>query len=780
MQSPNHRRVSMRRRVARRTADQWGHVGAGRAGQGAPGSSAKKGAKLIAALASLAALAALAVPLAGCRLRAPQPGAAPAAGWNLLLVTLDTMRADHLGCYGRPSADTPALDALAARGVRFDQAQSAVPLTLPSHATILSGLLPPRHGLRDNGRGALPPEVDTLATRLSAAGYRTGAFVGAFVLDHRYGLARGFSNYDDEIPRRGSELEAERPGREVVDRALAWLDEARSAANAGPPAEQKPFFAWVHLYDAHAPYAPPEPFRSRHAGDPYSGEVAAVDAQVDRLTAWLARRDLAKRTVVVVAGDHGEGLGEHGEATHGLLLYQATLRVPLLIAAPGLLAPRVVRAPVGLADVAPTVAALLGQALVAPSTASAAANASAAPTSPVDGRDLSATLLAGKEPPPADLYAESRYPATFGWSPLLALRRGALKYVAATTAQPAGSAELYDLASDPSEAHDRRAERRREAASMVQSLAALDARLAKQSRAAAPAAADAESRARLAALGYAAPSAAPRAGTRDPRSAVGLFRAFEEAQAAARQGRPADVAARLQTLVAADPSNPVFRMTYARALRDQGRFDAALPFYRQAAALAPADPEVWYELATTLQQAGRADEARAALEETLRRDPGRPQAHNALAVALADAGKLAEARQHLQAALAVDARDAQIWNNLGNVERGLGRADEAARAYERAIALDPRYPDPLNGMGALEVSRQRPAAALPWFERAIALAPQQHEARLNRGIALELMGDRAGAATAYRDFLARVAGDREYAAQRRAAEQLLARLAAAG
>ncbi|HXT50933.1 MAG TPA: sulfatase-like hydrolase/transferase [Thermoanaerobaculia bacterium] len=693
-----------------------------------------------------------------CRKPPPSPAAAPAAGWNLLLVTLDTLRADRLGCYGRAGAETPALDALAARGLRFDQTQSAVPLTLPSHATILSGLLPPRHGLRDNGRGSLPQDVATLATRLGGAGYRTGAFVGAFVLDHRYGLARGFSTYDDEIPRRESALEAERPGAEVVDRALAWL------AAAG---EKKPFFAWVHLYDAHAPYAPPEPFRSRHPGDAYGGEVAAVDAQVARLLDALAQRGEVARTIVVVAGDHGESLGEHGELTHGLLLYQGTLRVPLLIAAPSVLAPRVVREPVGLADVAPTVAALLGHPLPAAAEAPA-----------LDGRDLSAALLAGEEPPAADLYAESRYPATFGWSPLLALRRSALKYVTATTAQPAGTAELYDLTIDAGEAHDLRADRRREAATLAQALVALDTRLTAQQRAAAPASADAESRARLAALGYAAPSTAPRAGTRDPKSAVDLFRAFEAAHAAEQQGHTAEAAALLQPLVEKDPGNPVFRMSYARALRDLGRVAEALPFYRQAAALAPTDPQVWYELATTLQRAGRADEARAALEEALRHDPGKPQAHNALAVALANAGKLAEAREHLQTALAVDARDAQIWNNLGNVERGLGRADEAARAYERAIALDPRYPDPLNGMGALEVSRQRPAAALPWFDRAIALAPRQHEARLNRGIALELMGDRAGAVAAYRDFLSHAANDREYAAQRRVAQQLLARLGA--
>jgi len=704
------------------------------------------------ATAALVAVAGLSVLVGACRQR-PTESNGGAARWNVLLVTLDTLRADRLGCYGRANADTPALDALAAGGLRFAAAESAVPLTLPSHATILTGLLPPRHGLHDNGRLRLPDDVATLATRLAAAGYRTGAFVGAFVLDHRYGLGRGFAHYDDEIPRAGSALEAERPGSVVVDRALAWL--AASQATAGPAdgGGRQPFFAWVHLYDAHAPYRPPEPYASRHPGDAYGGEVAAVDAQVGRLVAALAARGDLERTVVVVAADHGESLGEHGELTHGLLLYEGTLRVPLLVSAPGVLRPRVIQQPVGLVDLAPTVAALVGQPLETREGG-------------LDGRDLSAALVAGEEPSPADIYAETRYPATFGWSPLAALRRGRLKYIAAPRS------ELYDLDVDPGEVRDRRADLRREATALQTALA----ELSRDERQASPVAADAESRARLQALGYAAPAGAGAAGTRDPKDAVPAFRAFEEAHGAEREGRLDAAAALLRPLVADDPGNAIFRSTLARVLRDQGKVEEALPHYRQAAASAPTDPQVWYELATALQAAGRFDESRQALEESLRHDPGRPDAHNALAIALAGAGRLAEARRHLDAALAVDDENAQTWNNLGNVLRDLGNGDEASAAYGRAIASDPKYPDPLNGMGALEVARGRPAAALPWFDRALALAPGRHEARLNRGIALELMGDRRGAASAYRDFLARAAGDPEYARQRQVAQTLLKRL----
>ena len=348
---------------------------------------------------------------------------------NLLLVTLDTVRADHLGCYGDREAVTPWLDRLAGEGLRFADAASTVPLTLPSHTSLLSGLLPPHHGLRNNGLGALPAGTATLATLLVAQGYRTGAFIGAFVLDHRFGLARGFEVYDDEIPRdpkAGVSLEAERPGSEVVDRALAWLEHP-----AGE--DRRPFFLWVHLYDAHAPYVPPPAWGARHPGRPYDAEISAVDEQVGRLLTALDRRGLARTTVVAVAADHGEGLGEHGELTHGLLLYEPTLRVPLVLRAPGRLAPRVVRTPVSLVDLAPTLAGLLGRTF--PAT----------PDQPLDGRNLAPALLQGGEPAAGDLYAETRYPAIFGWSPLAALRRRDLKYIASP------SPELYDLRRDPRE-----------------------------------------------------------------------------------------------------------------------------------------------------------------------------------------------------------------------------------------------------------------------------------------------------------------------------------------
>lgn len=679
---------------------------------------------------------------------------------NLVLVTLDTVRADHLGCYGDRQAITPELDRLAGEGLRFTNASSAVPLTLPSHTSVLSGLLPPHHGLRNNGAGALRPGTATLATLLGGAGYRTGAFVGSFVLDHRFGLAPGFEVYDDEIerdPKAGAVLEAERPGREVVDRALAWLRKE----------DARPFFLWVHLYDAHAPYTPPPAWAARHPGRPYDGEISEVDEQVGRILEELRRRGLAGRTVVAVAADHGEGLGEHGELTHGLLLYEPTLRVPFLLRAPWALKPRVVETPVSLVDLAPTLAGLLGQ----PFPQAAA----------LDGRDLSKALIAGGEPAAGEVYAETRYPATFGWSPLAALRRRDLKYISAP--RP----ELYDLRRDPREAANLLAKPAAappdgSARGFAERLAAIEASAVAGPRPASPAETS-ETRARLASLGYVSggtPAPRPRASAGsapDPQAAVALFQRFEKANARLESGDAGGAAGELAALVAADPANPVFRGKLAAAWRERGDVARALPLYRQAAADAPADAEAWYELAAALREAGQVPAARQAAQRALKLDARMPEVHNTLGIIDLGDGKLDDARREFETATELDPRHATALNNLGNVLRAQGKPDEAERAYQRAAAVAPRYAEPLNGLGTLEVDRDRPRAALAYFERALALAPGYHEVRLNQAIAHDLAGDAQDALSAYQDFLAATAGDAKFAEQRRVAQQLLGRLA---
>jgi len=253
----------------------------------------------------------------------------PTPDFNVLLITLDTMRADALGAYGATNGATPNLDRLARGGVVFEDAVTAAPLTLPAHSSLFTAKYPPRHGVRDNGGFVLDREETTLAERLKTAGFRTGGFVGAYVLDRRWGIAQGFDKYFDDFDvskAKGSALASvERRANEVADHALAWLDSVRSSR----------FFAWVHFYDAHSPYDPPEPYRTRFAGHLYAGEVAFVDSQVGRLLAFLEQRHLLDKTVVVAIGDHGESLGDHGESTHGFFVYRSVLHVPFTILVPG-------------------------------------------------------------------------------------------------------------------------------------------------------------------------------------------------------------------------------------------------------------------------------------------------------------------------------------------------------------------------------------------------------------------------------------------------------------
>ena len=584
----------------------------------------------------------------------------------------------------------------------------------------------------NNGIGVFPAARQTLATRFAASSYRTGAFVGSFILDHRFGLDRGFERYDDEIVRNVTDssgaFDAERRGAEVVDRALAWLRQN----------DARPFFAWVHLYDAHAPYAPPPPYPQT-----YDGEVAYVDAQVARLLAAVDRGN----TIIVVAGDHGEALGEHGELTHGLLLYEPTLHVPMIIAAPSL-APRAIRTAVSTVDLAPTIASLAGVAF----------------TMPVDGRDLD--LRNGHEPQPASIYAETQYPATFGWSELSSMR------VASTKLISAPAAELYDLQRDPGETVNILTNQRRAYHDFSTRLEQLRATAVASSATTV----DAETRAKLASLGYVAPAPPARGSKRDPKTVAPLFRAFEEATALLNAGRAREAAASLEQLVRDDPGNHIFRETLARALRQSGDVPRAIALYRQAVALAPNDADAWYNLAAALQESDNAREGATALAEAAKRDPNRPEIHNIRGAALAEAGNLAEAEKEFRATIAADPRNARAYNNLGNVLSAMNRRDDAADAYRKAIDLAPRYADPLNGLGAMLVSDGHARDALPYFDRALQAAPDYYEAQMNRAVALQLSGDSAAAAAELQRLLTRLPASRQFAPQRNAAQTFLARL----
>ena len=655
---------------------------------------------------------------------------------SVLLVTLDTLRADRAGAWGGPAGLTPALDALAARGLVFEEALASVPLTLPSHATLFTGLEAPRHGVHDNGTYVVPADVETLATRLDAAGYETGAFVGAYVLDRRFGLARGFDQYDDRIARneRGpSVLESERRCGEVVDAAAAWL-QARPGR----------VFAWAHLYDAHAPYDPPPPHREAHAGRPYDGEVAYVDACVGRLVE--AMRAGRGEPLVAVVGDHGESLGEHGELTHGFFVYQSTLRIPFLLAGPGVPKGERRKGIARTADLLPTLLARLGLPLPAG----------------LDGSDLLASGASRRE-----AYAESHYPATFGWSSLRSFRIGELKLI------DAPRPELFDVAADPREERDLASLRPEAVERLRQALRAV------RERARPPSAAtlDRASEERLRALGYVA-SAAPKgdadaAGRPDPKDRLAFYRAFEEAVWAETRGDARAAIAGLERLVREEPGTASFRRSLASALRREGRLvDAVsalgLPGRERDDAVA------WHERAVALGQAGRVKDAEESEREALSLNPLLPEPHNHMGVLLARQGRAQAALAHFETAASLDPNNARAWNNRANALLALGRRDEARAAYEHATALAPRDPDPLNGLGTLAVEDGRADAAATLFRRALELAPDMADARLNLAVALAQSGQRVEA-LAEIDRLLAANNDREIASRAARLRQDLAR-----
>ena len=417
------------------------------------------------------------------------------SAWNVLILTLDTTRADRLGAYGFAGADTPNIDRVAGEGVLFEQAESAAPLTLPAHSSLFTGRFPFQHGVRDNGAVLDPAEL-TLAQVFQARGFRTAAFAASYVLDARWGLARGFDVYDGNFePRRGDDLhldDVRRPADEVVDHALAWLETVSGSQ----------FFGWLHFYDAHTPYDPPEGRANRATG--YQGAIAFMDSQIGRVLAFLDARHLRERTLVVLVGDHGESLGEHGERTHGLFVYEAVTRVPLIISAPSpRMVGRRVTDVVRSVDVMPTVLDLLG--IRVPSS--------------VAGTTLAARMTGATREAEIDTYSETMYPRYhFGWSELRAVRAGAFKLIAAP--RP----ELYDLDTDPGEEHNLYALRPAVAAALARRLRARESGDA--GRAPHNQAIDPDAAARLAALGYVAGSAdvsEPRAWLADPKDKIDLY-----------------------------------------------------------------------------------------------------------------------------------------------------------------------------------------------------------------------------------------------------------------
>ena len=682
---------------------------------------------------------------------------------NVLLVTIDTLRADHVGCYGYGAASTPTIDALAKRGIRFETALAHAPLTGPSHASILTGQTPLGHGFRNNSGFVLTPHVRTAAEDFRQAGYRTAAFVSGFPLDRRFGFDRGFDRYDDRLPKGNDRRRTpyvERIADATTDAALHWLD-----TQAGRTGQAAPWFAWVHYYDPHAPYEPPGALAGRFQRAPYDGEIAFVDQQLGRLLRALGDRKEIDQTIVLVTADHGESLGEHGEGTHGIFVYDATLRVPWVIAGPGIAAGRVSKSVARGIDVLPTLAELAGL----------------PQRTDIEGRSLR-PAIDGHEMGEAPTYAESLYPEVeLGWAPLHAWRANGFKFIKAP------KPELYDMTRDPSETTNLAGDDRARAGELGNTLE-MALRRPAPSPAAAPSV-DAETAERLRALGYASGGRVVRrsgVALRDPKDGIRLLPRLNRGMSTART-EPQTAIRDLTSVLAEDPGLFMARRTRAVAYAAAGRHDLAIADLRVLDKEGQLTPEDAIVLGDNLRSAGRLDEAALILERAQRENPTfvqplislaevRIQEHkydDAAALcdrvlklvpdhieALRRLGDLALLREDLNTAgqryariVELDAGDVSAMTKLGVIRMRSGRADEAMALFRQAIEHDPSNSEALLYLAGALASAGRPAEALPYFERALESDPASTMALNGLGLTKLAVGDKAGAVTAFRQSL---------------------------
>ena len=660
------------------------------------------------------------------------PGSLPRG--NVLLVTVDTLRQDRIGAYGNRNGLTPNIDRLAAGGVRYTRAFSPAPLTLPAHASILTGLLPRRHGIHNNTRFRLDERVPTLASVAKGAGYRTGAFVGAFVLDGRFGLNHGFDEYDDRLPngeRVGFHF-AERRAADVVELAGNWILHPSAATDA-------PWLAWVHLFDPHAPYDAPSEYRSGRA--PYDAEVAYTDAMLGRLLDRLDAAHVLERTLIVLTADHGESLGEHGETTHGLFAYNATLAVPLILHAPAIAA-ATIDAPVSHTDLMPTILDLVGLAL----------------PEPVDGQSLVRV-------PPADrpVYFEALDASlNRGWAPLRGIIQDGWKYI------DLPDAELYNLRADPGErdnriGQDAHADRLKRAMRLVSGVEATAPRVAM----------DADAAARLQSLGYTA-GGPQRIGTRasdDPKRLVDLNERFNRALTAFDEGRPQGALSAFLAILHERPDFEAARASASTVLVATGRSREAVELLRAGPSQSP---ELLAKLGTALRANGDLPGSAAAFGRARQAGDENPDLLNDLAVVYAEAGRSNDARALFHQLIDRNPSAATTWFNLGLFELQNRRRDEAVAAFRRATAIAPSYGDAWQALGAALLNADPVGAADAW-RRAERLLPGDYDLLFNLAMVLA-DGDTPSQAIPYLKRFAEEAPRDRYSADIARVRTILGRL----
>jgi arylsulfatase A-like enzyme/Flp pilus assembly protein TadD len=634
---------------------------------------------------------------------------------NIVLITIDTLRADHLHCYGNKIIQTPNIDSLAKNGVLFERAVTQAPLTQPSHASIFTGKNPNVHGVRDTGGFVLRPSSVTMATILHNQGWDTAGFIGSTVLKSSFGFNQGFAIYDDQMPRSNKEAgyarAASRPAKVVVDHAIAWL-KTRST---------QPFFVWLHFYDPHEPYNPPEQFRRKYPGDLYDGEIAFTDQQLGRFLDAVKKKSPVDKTMIVVLADHGEGLGQHGEYNHGIFLYDSTIRIPWIMAGPGVPAGVRVEQQAREIDVLPTILALLGE----------------KPSNAIQGTSM-VPAFSGKPVPAIYSYEETLFPKiNLGWSPLRGVHTAHWMYVRAP------KPELYDLDQDPGELKNVIGAHPREYRELDAQLKKLSDIGGAGSETVAGSQMDQQTVEQLRSLGYVGGTAANNVHLNgegaDPKDRIDILTIMQAVSGPGSDKLPlAHRTELLRQAISQDSTNPALYYELAGLYMGSSQYNAALQVYLAALHRGIRDDVLLTKLGYLYLRGGDRKQAISYFEQAAQLNP----------------------------------LDVKAQSNLGTVYLQSGRLADAEHAFRRAL-ISEQNAAAYNGLGIIAMQRNDMIGARRNYERAIQLNPDFAEAQFNLGLICKQAGDLSCARDAFRSFLADVpAGSFETAASQAKAELL--------
>jgi len=647
---------------------------------------------------------------------------------NILLISIDTCRADHLSCYGYPRRTTPNIDQLAQEGILFTNVYTLAPFTLPAHSSMLTGTVPPYHGIRDNGSNKLGQSNVTLAEILKGKGFYTGAIVSTFILDSKFGLHQGFDYYNDRFEKPGNTLDInERTGEEANRLAFEWLDRHK----------RERFFLFLHYYEPHYNYTPPEPFASSFQDNLYAGEIAYTDYCIGQVIEKLKEMGLYESTLIIVTSDHGEMRGEHGERSHGYFIYQSVLKVPLIFKLPGNQKGKKIDDSVSIIDIVPTLYAVLG--IKGPDH--------------VQGQDLSG-YFEEKHSSIQDrpLYCESMTPTRYGANSLMGVIADGWKYI--QTTRP----ELYDLVEDPGETNNLAKQQPYRARILNGHLRQILEESVRKDSSDSKAELDEEDRKRLESLGYLANTSVSEnfkfdQSKDDPKDLIRFHELLGAAHWFVFTKQYTYAKAKCEEML---KERPQFFTTYyylATIAVAQDNFAGAVSYLTEVVCLKPDEAMAHSGLGSALAKLNKTEKAIKHFSEALRINPEFAEAHNNLGSVLVNRGRVSEAIKHYSEALRVNPEFADAHNNLANILDEQGRTDEAIEHYSRALEINPEYAEAHNNLGSVLVNRGRIPEATKHFSEAIRINPGYAEAHNNLGFVLTSQGKIPEATKHYSDAL---------------------------